>query len=136
MKRNPFYRRNGRGNGSGIKERIIWQLQKYKREMSGEELSEIFRMSVSDFNYSARGLSKRTGVAIINVTPIKTKDGERDFLYSVERKPKLAIPKNEGQTLNVSIKSLKNANRLSKIKHIAEAKQRRELIARGEYISG
>ncbi|GKX40475.1 hypothetical protein SOASR014_42140 [Pectobacterium carotovorum subsp. carotovorum] len=137
MKRSPFYRRGGKDSpNKGMKEKICWQLQKYNRPMTGSELAEIFKMEIAGFNKVAKRIGERSAVVLVKVSEIFS-DGERDFLYEIERKPELSIPKRIGMAqVRVSYKSFANSSRLSKIKHIAEAKQRRELIARGEYISG
>lgn len=137
MKRSPFYRRGGRDSpNKGMKEKVCWQLQKYNRPMTGSELAEIFKLDRGDFNKIAKMIGERSAVVVVKVSGIIS-DGERDFLYEIERKPELSIPKRIGMTqVRVSYKSFAHSSRLSKIKHIAEAKQRRELIARGEYISG
>lgn len=137
MKRSPFYRRGGKDSpNKGMKEKICWQLQKYNRPMTGSELAEIFKMDKCEFNKVAKRIGDRSGVVAVKVSKTIT-DGEIDFIYAIERKPEVSISKRIGMAqIRVSYKSFANSSRLSKIKHIAEAKQRRELIARGEYISG
>ncbi|WP_146207458.1 hypothetical protein [Pectobacterium carotovorum] len=137
MKRTPFYRRGGRDSpNKGMKEKIIWQLQKHSRSMTGSELAEIFKMGLGEFNKIAKRIDERSTIVSVKVSKI-TKNSEIDFQYEMESKPKLSIPKRQGMSqIRVSYKSFATSSRLSKIKHIAEAKQRRELISRGEYISG
>lgn len=137
MKRSPFYRRGGRGSpNKGMKEKVCWQLQKHNRPMTGRELAEIFKMDKCDFNKVSKRIGERSGVVVVKVLKTIT-DGEPDFIYVIERNPEVSIPKRIGMAqIRVSYKSFATSSRLSKIKHIAEAKQRRELIARGEYISG
>lgn len=137
MKRSPFYRRGGKDSpNKGMKEKICWQLQKYNRPMTGSELAEIFKMDKCEFNKVAKRIGDRSGVVAVKVSKTIT-DGEIDFIYAIERNPEVSISKRIGMAqIRVSYKSFANSSRLSKIKHIAEAKQRRELIARGEYISG
>ncbi|PPE64199.1 hypothetical protein [Pectobacterium brasiliense] len=137
MKRPPFYRRGGRNSqNKGMKEKIIWQLQKHGRPMTGNELAEIFKMGLGEFNKIAKRIDERSTIVLVKVSKI-TNNSEMDFLYEMESKPKLSIPKRQGMSqIRVSYKSFATSSCLSKIKHIAEAKQRRELIARGEYVSG
>lgn len=137
MKRSPFYRRGGRDSpNKGMKEKVCWQLQKHNRPMTGSELAEIFKMDKFAFNKAAKRINERSEVVCVKVSKNIT-NGEVDFIYEMERKPELSIPKRIGMAqIRVSYKSFATSSRLSKIKHIAEAKQRRELIARGEYISG
>ncbi|WJM80542.1 hypothetical protein [Pectobacterium brasiliense] len=137
MKRSPFYRRGGRDSpNKGMKEKVCWQLQKYNGPMTGSELAEIFKMDKCDFNKIAKRIGERSGVVAVKVSKTIT-DGEIDFIYAIERNPEVSISKRIGMAqIRVSYKSFATSSRLSKIKHIAEAKQRRELIARGEYISG
>ncbi|AYH33269.1 hypothetical protein C5E19_17475 [Pectobacterium parmentieri] len=119
-----------------MKEKLIWQLQKHGRPMTGSELAEIFKMELSEFNKTAKRIDERSTIVSVKVSKI-TKNSEIDFQYEMESKPKLSIPKRQGMSqIRVSYKSFATSSRLSKIKHIAEAKQRRELISRGEYISG
>ncbi|GKV75572.1 hypothetical protein PEC106568_07460 [Pectobacterium carotovorum subsp. carotovorum] len=133
MKRTPFYRRGGRDSpNKGMKEKIIWQLQKHGRPMTGSELAEIFKMEVKDINKCRRFLVSGVGESSVSFEEVKD-----DFLYTLKKNPERKVPRNKKMNnCRVSYKSFATSSRLSKIKHIAEAKQRRELIARGEYISG
>ncbi|MFP9529138.1 hypothetical protein [Pectobacterium brasiliense] len=133
MKRSPFYRRGGRDSpNKGMKEKIIWQLQKHSRPMTGTELSVIFKMDVTDLNKCRRFVVSEVGQSSVSVEKIVD-----DFIYTLLKNPEIKLAKNRKlMSCRVSYKSFATSSRLSKIKHIAEAKHRRELIARGEYISG
>ncbi|KHT21030.1 hypothetical protein RC97_02980 [Pectobacterium brasiliense] len=115
-----------------MKEKIIWQLQKHGRPMTGAELAAIFKMDAADLNKCRRFVVSEVGQPSVSVE--KTVD---DFIYNLIKKPEIKLAKNRKlMSCRVSYKSFATSSRLSKIKHIAEAIQRRELIARGEYISG
>ncbi|KHS76986.1 hypothetical protein QT13_01725 [Pectobacterium brasiliense] len=115
-----------------MKEKIIWQLQKHGRPMTGAELAVIFKMDAADLNKCRRFVVSEVGQS--SVSAEKTVD---DFIYTLIKKPEIKLAKNRKlMSCRVSYKSFATSSRLSKIKHIAEAIQRRELIARGEYISG
>ncbi|MDX6914736.1 hypothetical protein R9X49_06400 [Pectobacterium carotovorum] len=133
MKRSPFYRRGGRDSqNKGMKEKIIWQLQKHGRPMTGSELAEIFKMDVTDLNKCRRFVVSEVGQSSVSVEKIVD-----DFIYTLMKNPEIKLVKNRKlMSCRVSYKSFATSSRISKIKHIAEAIHRRELIARGEYISG
>ncbi|WP_264041454.1 hypothetical protein [Pectobacterium carotovorum] len=133
MKRPPFYRRGGRDSpNKGMKEKIIWQLQKHGRPMKGSELAEIFKMEVKALNKCKRFLVSGVGESSVSFEEVNG-----DFLYTLKKNPERKVPRNKKMNnCRVSYKSFATSSRLSKIKHIAEAIERRELIARGEYVSG
>lgn len=47
MKRTPFYRRPGKvGKFSGLRERVIWMIQRRGRPVTGREIAEKFGVTL------------------------------------------------------------------------------------------
>lgn len=135
MRRTAFYRRPGkRGKFSGLKERVIWIIQKRGRPVTGEEIANVFGVSLCEFNKVAHTLTRGNGmVAKITASPTwKTESGIVDRTFTLETAPRLILP--NGKTRLFTKKSIVHAAKGIKDECIEKAERRRRLIAAGIYI--
>lgn len=134
MRKIAMYRR-GRGcPNDGAKEKIVWQLS--KKNMSGKELSDIINIPFTTFNKIINSELRRTKVASISASEwFIDKDGNRDRIYSIEKKPRRIVPSHK-KSIIISMKSFHAHGEKNKQKNTEAAQRRARLIKAGMYISG
>ncbi|MBS0878466.1 MULTISPECIES: hypothetical protein [unclassified Tatumella] len=86
MKLMPHYRRTKECPLSGIKEKITWQLG--KQPMTGQQLADIFGLSLGRINEVMRSSFKGDTVKLGRGEPFATDGRAMDRLYWLEAKPR------------------------------------------------
>jgi len=135
MKRCPFYRRPGKqGKFTGLKERVIWMINKRGRPVTGAEIAEVFGVSLIEFNRCANGLTRGTG-RIVQLVASETwlnEEGIADRHFNIVSTPKVITP--VGKTRLFTKRAIAQAAKGQRELNIERAARRRRLIAAGLYI--
>lgn len=135
MKRIPFYRRPGRtGKFSGLRERVIWMIQTRGRPVTGSEIAAAFGVTLTEFNRSAKNLTRGTGkVAQLEASPTWITDsGIVDREFSLVTEAKVVIPK--GKTRLCTRGAAIHASKRVHQQCLDKAERRRRLIKANLYI--
>ena len=136
MKRIPFYRRPGKqGKFTGLKERVIWMINKRGRPVTGTEISEVFGVTLAEFNLVARTLTRGGGqvAKIVTSEPWITETGHIDRHFALAEPAKVVLPKNS-KTRLFTRKSVAYSSKNMREQCIEKAERRKRLIAAGLYI--
>lgn len=133
MKRVPFYRRAGAvGEFSGMKERIVWALD--KGPATGKELAERLKIDRLYLNRVASSYLRWNKVVVITATDwVMGEDGIRDRTYTLVKKPAVVKPK-DAKTRLCTWRAIQQASKGEREKNIEKAKRRARLIAAGLYV--
>lgn len=135
MKRTPFYRRPGRtGKFSGLRERVIWMIQKRGRPVTGSEIAEKFGVTLIEFNRVANGITRGAGqiAQIIESEKWLNEDGIRDRTFDLVTKPKVVTP--QGKSRLFTRRAIEQSREGRRQECIARAARRSRLISQGLYI--
>lgn len=135
MKRMPFYRRPGKkGKFSGLKERVIWMINKRGRPVTGAEIAEVFGVTLIEFNRCANGLTRGNGRIVELVVSEKwvNEDGVADRSFSLKGSPKVITP--VGKSRLFTKRAIAQAAKGQRELNIERAARRSRLIAAGLYI--
>lgn len=135
--RTPFYRRPGKkGKFTGLKERVIWMINKRGRPVTGSEIAEVFGVTLAEFNRVARTITRGSGlVAKLTASETwETETGIVDRYFSLESPAKVITPK-DSKTRLFTKKSAQYASAEEKERCIERAARRAWLIEAGLYIN-
>lgn len=130
MRKLAQYRRNNHPN-SGFKEKVAWQLSKGPR--TGQQLADLFGMTLSQFNHQIRDCFNRSGETLkLSATdPVITESGASDRTYSLARKPR-RVAVGKGKPMVIS--RTQEASQEARQQAIIAARRRARLIKQGRYI--
>ena len=138
MKRIAHYRKGRPGALSGMSEKCYWYLATHNNKATGSELAAFLKITLRQFNNSARILTRGDGM-VANITASetwKTESGHVDRLFTLHGRPKYVTPKPTGSQYKYYTKrSIEYSKTSCRDECLERAQRRARLISAGLYIN-